>query len=118
MRLSTADAVLVHALPVPPAADSAAKIGLPDIPTKEIVRKTSPWAISLAVILFVVAGGFWMNASTIITILASPDRIERLEQMVAHCHEDKVRLEVEIHTLRNRVVELERAALRAPSFNQ
>lgn len=84
------------------------KLNVPEIPTREIVNKARPWAISLGIILLVVAGGFWLNASTIIAVLAAPDRIEKLEQAVAHCHEDKVRLEVEIQTLRNRVVDLER----------
>lgn len=99
-------------LPVPPAADSVSKIGLPEIPTKEIMRKASPLSISLAIILAVLFGGFWLNASSFVAISASPDRIQRLEQAVAHCHEDKVRLEAEIALLRNRVVELERATLK------
>jgi hypothetical protein len=103
MTVSTHNATLIHRLPT--AVD---KVDLPDIPTREIVNKARPWAISLGIILFVVASGFWMNASTIIAVLAAPDRIEKLELLVQHCHEDKKRQEVEIQALRQRVGELER----------
>lgn len=103
MAVTTNDACLL--LRQPAVVD---KLNVPDIPTREIVRKASRLSISIGVILLTVAGGFWLNAKAIVDIIAAPDRLERLEQAVAHCHEDKVRLEVEIQTLRNRVVDLER----------
>ena len=103
MLISTADShVIFRQLAV------ADKLNVPDIPTREIVRKASGLSISIGVVLITVAIGFWLNAKAIVDIIDAPDRLERLEQQVAHCHEDKVRLEVEIQTLRNRVVDLER----------
>jgi hypothetical protein len=84
------------------------KLNVPDIPTREIVRKASTRSISIAVVLVTLGAVFWMNASSLVAILTTPDRLERLEEAVAHCHEDKTRLETEIQTLRNRVVDLER----------
>lgn len=109
MTITTNDARLL--LRQPAVVD---KLNVPDIPTREIVRKASPLSISIGLVLLAVALGFWMNAKAIVDILASPDRLKMLEQAVAHCREDKVRLEVEIQTLRNRVVELERQV----NFNQ
>ena len=111
--ISTADADVVRAQP----AVETNKINVPDIPTREIVRKASGLSISIAVVLTTVAGGFWMNAKSIVDILATPDKIKALEEMVSHCHADKVRLETEIQTLRNRVVELERQVTSHTSVN-
>ncbi len=112
--ISTADAVHVARQP---AVTEANKINVPDIPTREIVRKASGLSISIAVVLLTVAGGFWMNAKAIVDILAAPDRLKALEETVQHCHQDKVRLETEIQTLRNRVVDLEREVQRHTNVN-
>lgn len=94
-------------MPNAPTVTESNKIPVPEIPVKEIVRKASPLSISIAVVLLMVFGGFWLNASSLVAILAAPDRLKRLEDAVEHCHKDKVQLEVEIQALRMKVTALE-----------
>lgn len=111
--ISTADADVVRKQP----SVETNKLNIPDIPTREIVRKASGLSISIAVVLLAAAGAFFMNAKAIVDIIAAPDRLKALEEMVNHCHADKVRLETEIQTLRNRVVDLEREVQRHANVN-
>lgn len=110
-HISTADSAVVRYMPET-ASVAVNKIPVPEIPVKEIVRKASPLSISIAFVLLTLFLGFWLNAASIVAIISAPDRLQRLEEAVKHCHDDKVRLETEIQELRVEVTALEKEIAR------